>query len=149
MTLLKYNNLPQITEPKIFFISLHAQNQGDVLIWHTALAAFNLETASSEAIHSLKTTNADLYQRGQILGGWVVKNHIELPAMKIDQMLSVAYDSRDDIELEKERQIRNELMTTIIETASRKLLEKYKDRFTDAEYAYLEEEIRKYEQNAK
>lgn len=135
----------QKTEPRIFFIALHAQSEGNVLIWNTAVAAYSVETAKSEALLNLQAQNPALYQQGRNLGGWNVQNHIELSATKLDIMLTEAADAHDDIHLEKEKQERNELMQTIIDTASRKLLNKYKDEFTLAEVAYLEDEIQKYE----
>lgn len=146
MTLIEYKPEPIPVEPKLYAITLHANQQGNVLIWHCVVTAFDPASARSEAASDLKDKNPDLYDSGLRIGGWHVQSTIELTAAKIDQMLTEAQNRRRDIEEEKDRKERNELMQTIIDSASRKLLNKYRDRFTTAEVGYLEDEIIKYEQ---
>ena len=146
--MLSFNEPQQTTQPAIYFVSLHAQSpQGEVCIYNAAVAAFSIQTAHTEAVAQLRDSDSDLFMKGNTLGGWHMKNHIELTHIRIDQMLVRAYDERDDIEKEKDKQERNQLMQTIIYTASRKLLNKYRHTFTTAEVEFMEDEIAKYEQN--
>lgn len=144
--MLSYNAKKQTTEPRLYLVALHAQQAGQVLIWHTAVVAFCIETARTEALVNLQHQDPVLHVEGVKLGGWKLQNHIELSPAKIDSMLVDAAHKRGDIEDDKEKIERNELMQTIVDTASRKLLIKYQNRFTPAELGYLEDEINKYEQ---
>ena len=146
--MLNYKKPKHTTEPKLYVIALHAQNQGQVLVWNTAVAAYSTETARTEALDQLEKQDLRLYQEGRALGGWNIQAHIELSPAKIDELLLAAYHQYDVIHAEKERREVNDLMATIVETASRKLLNKYRDRFTSAEVAYLENEIAAYERKA-
>lgn len=146
--MLTFKAKKQTIEPKLYLVALHAQQAGQVLIWHTGVVAFSLDTARSEAILNLQQTDQALHLEGVKLGGWRLQNHIELSPAKIDLMLVEAEHSVGDIEDEREKQERNELMQTIVDTASRKLLLKYQDRFTPAELGYLEDEINKYERQS-
>lgn len=146
--MLSFKAKKQTREPKLYLVALHAQRDGQVLIWHTGVVAFSLDTARSAAILNLQNQDPVLHVEGIKLGGWKLQNHIELSPAKIDLMLVEAEHSVGDIEDEREKQERNELMQTIVDTASRKLLIKYQDRFTPAEIGYLEDEIQKYERQS-
>lgn len=144
--MLAYKPEPIPVEPKIYTVTLHAQQQSQVLIWHCAIAAFDPEGAKSRAATDLKEKNPELYQNGMGLGGWHVQSMIELTTAKIDQLLVEAEGKKSEIQQQQERQEVNSLMQTIVDTASRKLLNKHRDRFTTAEVGYMEDEIVKYEQ---
>lgn len=144
--MLNFDKPPLREEPRMFFIMLIARDtNGNVLMWHTALAAFNIDTAKVGATEALKQQDADMYNDGIRLGGWKVQNHLEMTVAKIDQVLEKAYGQKSELYEKQEKEERNELMQTIVETASRKLLNKYRDKFTSAEVGYLEDEIQKYE----
>jgi len=143
--MLTFNKTPVAEEPKLYMLALMARTGGDVLFWHTAVAAFNLDAARTGGIEALKQQDLELYTQGQNLGGWKLQNHLELSVPRIDQVLERAYGEKSELQETEERNQRNELMQTIVDTASRKLLNKYRDRFTSAEVGYLEDEIVKYE----
>lgn len=144
--MLSYKPEPIPVEPKLYTVTLHAQRDSQVLIWHCAIAAFDEEGARSRSAMDLKEKNARLYDQGMQLGGWHVQSMIELSATRIDSMLAEAEGKKSDIELQKQKDETNLLMQTIVDTASRKLLAKHRDRFSTAEIGYLEDEILKYEQ---
>lgn len=144
--MLSFKADPIQVEPKLYTVTLNAQHNMQVLIWHCAIAAFDEEGARSRAALDLKEKNGALYNQGMQLGGWVVQSMIELSTAKIDSLLTEAAGKRSEIEVQKEKDEINKLMQTIVDTASRKLLNKYRDRFTTAELGYLEDEITKYEQ---
>lgn len=144
--MLRYNKQPHTIEPKLYTVALHAKNQGQVVVWNTVIAAYGIDTAYSEALEQLQHQDPELYKQGQQLGGWSLQAHIELTPNKIDELLETAYHQYDDIHAAKQRQEVNDLMQTIVETASRKLLNKYSNRFTTAERSYLEKKIAEYEQ---
>lgn len=143
--MLSYNKPPVEIEPKLFCIALHAQSGGNVAIFNAAVAAFTIETATAQAVQQLADSDPKLYADGQKLGGWHVKSHLQISPMKLDEMLERAYNEKDDHLLLQEKQELNNLMKTIVDTASRKLLGKYRSRFTTAEVQYMEDEIVKYE----
>jgi len=144
--MLNFNATPVPELPKLYMIALIARSAaGEVLMWHTAVAAFNLENAKTGGVEALKKQDLQMFNDGQNLGGWKVQNHLELTVARIDEVLTRAYDEKSDLYEAQEKQERNDLMQTIIDTASRKLLNKYRTKFTSAEVGYLEDEIVKYE----
>lgn len=137
----------EILEPKLFFIVLQALENGNLVLWHTAVSAFTLQEAEQKARKALQVQNPQLWQNGEALGGFKTQGHIELKIQTIDEMLTLAHNQRDELQQEIEAQEKNDLMQTILETASRKLLQKYSDVFSDAEVGYLEDKIAEYERN--
>lgn len=145
--MLKFKPPQERLEPKLYFISLLSQANGNVLIWNAGVAAFTLHDAETHAIIKLQEQNQELYQRGQLAGGWRVNSTLELSVPEIDRRLTTVYEEQAEAEKERERQEINDLMNTIVESASRKLLIKYQHLFTPAEIAYMENEIEAYERS--
>lgn len=140
----------KLIEPKLYIMTLIARNEGtgQTEFYHTYTIAYSKEEGEMRIIQDMKTTAAQVYEKGQTMGGWKVLNCMFITDTDLTKRFQETVTREAAKGEEEAKRRKNDLMQAIITSKNLGLLKTASEegRLTDIEKEYIIQRIKEVHQ---
>lgn len=129
------------TVPSLFLVTLQAVKEQAAIMYTNYVVAYEPDTAIDIVTQILQTKDEKIYKEGLKLGEWQYRQLHQIPVTKLEEMFNDVGRATKEAKATQRKEIKNNLMATILENKDAELLQENVDLFTVAEQQFLHDKI--------